>query len=170
MKGKRVSHPWASLGRRPIAATWSPEDHARLVELAGKLTPAEIGALLGRTATAIRSRAKLYDLKTGTVHPNRRWKAEEEKFLRDNHKRLTIGQMANALGRSHASVNMKTHAMGLDCRLTGDKNHATVYAADDVELSRALFDAGLTRKQIAEKLEVPYERVVAWISFSSRIS
>lgn len=168
MKGNRIPHPWRDFGRRPIAGAWSPEDHQRLVELAGTMHPAQIGKELGRTEAAIRSRCKLKDISLATTHPNKRWSHEEVKYLRENHKRLTIRQMAKHLGRSYYSTNQKCGALGLDCRLYGDKNHMTIYSSDDVELCRQLHDEGLSRREIADKMDIPYQRVCDFVDYAYR--
>lgn len=153
-----------------IIGKWSEADHQRLVELAGTMTPAEIGVELGRTESAIRNRAKLFGISIATVIKDRRvWTYDEQAFLFKNHKRLTIGKMAAKLKRTYNSVKEKCRDLGLDCKMYGYKNHKTVYSAEDVELSRALFDEGLSRRVIAEKLEVPYARVCAWVNMQERV-
>lgn len=168
MKGNRIPHPWKTLGRNPIAGAWSPEDHARLLSLAGTMHPAEIAKVLGRTESAIRNRSKSHGFSLATTHPRQLWTHDEERYLKQNHQRLTILQMAKSLGRSYSSTAQKCERLGLDCRIFGEKNHQTIYCAEDVELSRALFEEGLTRKEIAEKMEIPYQSICNFISFAYR--
>lgn len=161
-------HPWNDYGKPRVIGAWSKEDHQRLVELAGTMPPAAIAKELGRTEDAIRARCKQKGISTATIQTHRRWSYEEEKYLRENHQRLTIRQMAQHLGRSYDSTACKCYAMNLDCRLYANKNHHTVYSFEDVELCRDLFDEGLTIRQISEKMEVPYQRVCEWVNMRSR--
>lgn len=148
---------------------WSAEDHQRLVFLAGTMRPDEIARLLGRTESAVRNRARVHGISVATVYLNRRpWTYDETAYLFKNYQRMTIQRMADKLGRTYTSVGQKCRELELDCKIYGYKNHKTKYSTEDVELCRALFAEGLTRSQIAEKIEVPYQRVCEWVNGSGR--
>lgn len=148
---------------------WSQADHQRLVELAGTMKPAEIARELGRTESAVRNRARVHGISIAITYLNRRrWTYDETAYLFNNHQRLTIQRMADKLGRTHTSVSQKCRELELDCKIYGYKNHRTKYSAEDVDLCRELFAGGIPRRQIAEKLEVPYNRVCDWVSNHGR--
>lgn len=154
---------------KTTTGAWSAEDHQRLTVLAGTMRPDEIARLLGRTESSIRNRARVHGISVATVCLNRRpWTYDETAYLFKTYQRLTIQRMADKLGRTYHSVKQKCRELELDCRIYGYKNHSTKYSAEDVELCRALFAEGLTRQEIAEKIDVPYPRVCAWVNGNAR--
>lgn len=157
-----------SVRRAEQQGKWTEEENAVLTALAGTIPAAEIAAILGRTESAVRNRCKVRGLSVSTTGPRRYWSEEEEEFLISNHKRLTIIQMSEHLGRTYDSTAQKCQAMGLDSPYEGDKNHSTRYSTDDVRLCRALFAEGLSRRVISEKMEIPYQRVCDIVGNVSR--
>lgn len=156
------------MNRRGYSPSWSAAEHQRLVELAGTMKPAEIARELNRSESAVRNRAKLHGISTASTHPHKRWTYDETAYLFTNYERLTIQQMAAKLGRSYESVSQKCRDLDLDCKIYGYKNHNTKYSAEDVELCRELFAGGMPRSLIAEKLEIPYQRVCDWVTGKGR--
>ena len=160
-------HPWRDYGKPRVIGAWSKEDHQRLVELAGTIPPAEIAATLGRSLSAIKNRARIYNLSLAIVLFHKPWTTKEIRFLRKSAGVLTLGEVAAELNRTYASVKLKAAALGLDYKRYGERN-CTRYSGEDVELCRQLHDEGLSRSEIAEKMEVPYQRVCEWVSMRSR--
>ncbi len=149
---------------------WSDEEHQRLVKLAGTMKPEQIAVELGRTWSAVRNRARVCGISVSTSEKKRRnWTQEEEQFLIANNDTMTIKQMAEALDRSYFSVHERGRRLKLDMRSYGEKNHLTSYSNDDVRLCRELFKEGLSRQVIAEKMEVPYACVCAWVNGRRRV-
>ena len=157
------------MNRRGYSPSWSDAEHQRLIELAGTMKPAEIAQRLGRTESAVRNRARVHGISIATTHPHKRWTYDETAYLFLNYERLTIQQMAAKLGRSYESVSQKCRELDLDCKTYSYKNHNTKYSAEDVELCRELFAGGMQRSLIAEKLEIPYNRVCDWVTGKGRI-
>lgn len=146
-----------------VVGRWSDEDHQRLTELAGTMKPDEIAAQLGRTEHAIRNRARVFGISIALGNGRQPWTTKEVDYLYQHYQRLTVPAMAKHLGRTRHSVAQKCRDLDLDCKIYGYKNHKTVYSSESVAMCRELFAAGLTRRQIADKLDVPYQRVCMWV-------
>lgn len=156
------------MNRRGYSPSWTAAEHQRLVELAGTMKPAEIAKELNRSYSAVRNRARVNGISLASSHPHKRWTYDETAYLFLNYERLTIPRMAEKLGRSFESVSQKCRDLDLDCKIYGYKNHNTKYSDEDVQLCRALYAEGMALSLIAEKLELPYNRVWDWVNGKGR--
>nr|DAM52178.1 MAG TPA: transcriptional regulator [Caudoviricetes sp.] len=140
---------------------WTTEDMDRLRELARLYPARQVAAMMGRSFSSVRTRMQRAGIKPVRQQNWVEWSFEEMAFLEANHQTMTPAEMAVALNRTEASIKKKCWAIGLP--LLRKK-----YSDEDVSLCRQLFEAGVSRKDIAEKMEVPYQRVVVWVSGKSR--
>lgn len=93
--------------------TWSAEDNTKLTHIASEHTVSELMEIFGRTDNAIRSRLAELGLKSKrkkrTVFNgppgSKLWTEEERAFLKESAGKLSLKEMAAALGRSRAAVN-----------------------------------------------------------------
>jgi hypothetical protein len=74
------------------------------------MLPDEIGELLGRSESAVKVRAARLKIRRTS---SRRWKHDEERFVRANYRNMTAEQMAARLGRSVSSVHNFLQTRGL---------------------------------------------------------
>ena len=140
---------------------WTAEDLEKLRELA-RLHPArQVAAMMGRSFPSVRAKMLREGIEATRQQNWNEWSFEEMTLLEANHETMTPAEMAAALNRTEASIKKKCWAIGLS--LIRKK-----YSDEDVRLCRQLFEAGVSREEIAEKMEVPYQRVVVWILGKAR--
>lgn len=140
---------------------WTAEDLEKLRELA-RLHPArQVAAMMGRSFPSVRTKMLREGIEATRQQNWVEWSFEEMTFLEANHETMPPAEMAAALNRTEASIRKKCWAIGLS--LIRKK-----YSDEDVRLCRQLFEAGVSREEIAEKMEVPYQRVVVWVSGKAR--
>ena len=88
---------------------WSKEEIIRIIRLKkSNHSIAEISKLVNRSEATIE---RLLGEKQ--LNDSRRWKSEQEKFLRDNYNKLTDQNLSEKLNKSIKSVQAKTKRMGL---------------------------------------------------------
>ncbi|HDC2548778.1 TPA: hypothetical protein O7139_005322 [Salmonella enterica] len=83
---------------------------------------------------------------------------EDRRFIRDNRYKMTIKEVAAALGISPNTVKYTARHMDASYRKYGDMHRSTKYPDSDVELIRQLHDEyNLTFREIGEKFDIsPY--------------
>lgn len=140
---------------------WTAEDLEKLRELARLYPARQVAAMMGRSFPSVRTRMQRAGVKPIRQQNWVEWSFEEMAFLEANHQTMPVEEIAKALNRTEASIKKKCWAIGLP--LLRKK-----YSDEDVTLCRQLFEAGVSRKDIAEKMEVPYQRVVVWILGKAR--
>lgn len=90
--------------------SWSERDEQLLRELYATMPLKAIGEQLGRTATAVKQRAKLIGLRRGGRQV---WRPEEIETLRRLYADLPTQQIAELLGRTAHKVYAKANTLGL---------------------------------------------------------
>ncbi|BBV67821.1 hypothetical protein STW0522KLE44_42090 [Klebsiella sp. STW0522-44] len=80
------------------------------------------------------------------------WTRHELGMLEQNAGKLSASELAHQLGRSKQSVQNCAIRQGLSLRVTTEDEH-------DKYLCRELYKAGLSIAVIAEKMEIPRNRV-----------
>ncbi|CAI1534429.1 Uncharacterised protein [Serratia marcescens] len=157
--------PWAD---HPVRQQrWHPMRTAILCRL-GPTTPRrQLAKMLGVSENAIRQKADQLGITLFTRYVP--YSKNDLKFMYENHKTLTLAEIADHLGRNKDALR---HAMLLrgwaTGKIAGEKHPMCKYPDSDVELCRALHDDGMAIPLIAEKMEVPYRTVRSWIQFESR--
>lgn len=140
---------------------WTAEDLEKLRELA-RLHPArQVAAMMGRSFPSVRAKMLREGIEATRQQNWNEWSFEEMTFLEANHETMPVEQIAKALNRTEASIKKKCWALGMSLMRKR-------YSDEDVRLCRQLFEAGVSREEIAEKMEVPYQRVVVWILGKAR--
>lgn len=139
--------------------SWRKDEVTTLKQLATELPPAEIALAMGRSDGAIR--AKLFRLGISAAEGKDWWSPDEVQFIEDNIETMPVAAIASHLKRSSAAVKKKCWSLGISLR-------KEVYTEEDVRLCLELFRAGVSRKDIAEKLEVSYGLVAGWIRQEGR--
>lgn len=140
--------------------SWKPHEVDQLMNLVGKMPPAEIAARIGRSKRAVISYCYRRRVSLAVSRILAPWTDKEITFLRKNAEKMTQAQMAEALGRTRGSVEQKCYKLGISTQRYGESHHSARYSDEDVELCRQLFDAGVSRKEICEKMEISYDTVV----------
>ncbi|KAB0559447.1 DNA-binding protein [Pantoea stewartii subsp. stewartii] len=82
---------------------------------------------------------------------------------------MTVGSIGRLIGRSGAAVRAKARELGIRLYLRGDYHQSAKYRQADIELARELHCEGVSRRDIAEKLEMPIGAVNQYIYFERRM-
>lgn len=98
---------------------WTKEDDDVLIESYPSTTNKELAIILGRTAEAVRSRARQLGLKKDK---QKSWTKEEEEYLKNNYSIKPIKELMLILERSRASIFCKADQLGLTIRNSKRKN------------------------------------------------
>jgi hypothetical protein len=93
-----------------VGRAWTPQDEAILREMYAKVTPEELGKSLGRSAIAIKSRAKVLRVKRDTRKP---WSAEELAIVREQYPHHETSKIAAELGRTVSGIYQHADKIGL---------------------------------------------------------
>ncbi|PLM30759.1 AsnC family protein [Klebsiella quasipneumoniae] len=163
VKGKAPSHIRA----------WTKEEDALLVMLYAVHTAKEVAQRMGRPLGGIKKRLEiLRETHPDLLRKHRPFTDEEEQFIRQNCKRMTVSLVANLLHRTRGDVTQKALRMNVSFFKCGDAHHSTRISDDDVLLIRALRDdeqgEKLTFSEIAEKFDI--SRHAAWRAYNLRLT
>lgn len=135
---------------------WTPEEVEKLRRLAAEHPARQVAEMLGRPFPSVRGKMQREGIAAVSGKDWRPWTTEEEDFLWENCETMFAAEMGQHLNRSEQSVKKKCWAIGAPLQ-------KKLYSDEDVRLCRELFAAGVSREDISEKLEVPYQRVVQWL-------
>jgi len=138
-----------------------------LAQYAGKYSTEEIAELMGLTKRAVQKLAEVH--KISLKYKVRYWTDEEKKFIRKNAPLMTITEVAEKLGRTRPSVFNYASQNGIRFIKRGESHWRVTVSDEDVELCRQLHDAGLTIREIAEKMEIPATSVSGYTGYLTRI-
>lgn len=146
---------------------WHPMRIAMLYRLGPQIGPKRLAKMFGvHPVTVSRKAAQL-----GIPVPRtwRHYEPHELAYIRENAQRLTYKQMAEHLGRTESGVRSIALARGIGAGTPRGEHNLNTKASDhEVELARQLHDEGMSRREIAEKMEVNQSTVNRWISFTLR--
>ncbi|ARF49791.1 DNA-binding protein [Pantoea stewartii] len=98
-----------------------------------------------------------------------RWVRAEIMIIRQCAGTMTVGSIGRLIGRSGAAVRAKARELGIRLYLRGDYHQSAKYRQADIELARELHCEGVSRRDIAEKLEMPIGAVNQYIYFERRM-
>lgn len=140
---------------------WTADEISRLRELAPVYPARQVAELLGRPFASVRAKMMREGIEACRGHNWNEWSHDELVFLEENHETMEPEEIAARLGRTVASVKKKCWSQGMSIL-------RKQYSDDDVRLCRALFAEGMPREVIAEKMEIPYQRVFCWVEGRSR--
>lgn len=134
---------------------WTPDQVATLRRMSGTHTPAEMATATGRTEHAVRTKCRYLNLTTRTPASSARWTKAELQYLRTHGGKVSLAEIAAAIGRTRAAVACKAVEIGVDCKTYGERHWMSRHSDADVDLCRQLHEAGLSVPEIAEKMEMP---------------
>lgn len=98
-----------------------------------------------------------------------RWVRAEILIIRQCAGTMTVESISRLIGRTGAAVRAKARQLHIKLYLRGDHHQSAKYRQCDVELARNLHREGVSRKDIAEKLEMPIGAVNQFVYFERRI-
>lgn len=140
---------------------WTQEEIARLRELASQYPARQVAEMMGRPFPSVRAKMMREGIEAVRGQNWNEWSHDELVFLEQNHATMAPEEIAARLNRTVASIKKKCWAQGMSIL-------RKKYSDEDVRMCRELYKAGVSREDIAEKMEVPYQRVVAWLIGRSR--
>lgn len=88
----------------------------------------------------------------------RRFTRDEVNLIHSHAATHTAQQLGDMLGRTRRSIANKAHSLGISMKKRGDNHYNVKHSEHDIELCRALFDDGMSVREISEKMEIdqPY--------------
>ena len=92
-------------------SSWSKEEDEFLRDNYAKLGPKIVGEKLGRTRSAVRTRA--HEIGASSKQRFKEWSDEEDEFLRENYPALGARLSGEKLGRSTCSVQNRVRKLNL---------------------------------------------------------
>jgi len=136
----------------------------KLQALAGTMPISKIAAELGETEAQIRSWGRQHKIRfyNQRFTPGYWTPAEDAEMDKMLERGFTAPEIAEAMGRTVASVRNRAKSIGLSLRQTGEKHHRAKYTDEDVRLSVALLLEGLPASLVAEKMEIPVGLIRSW--------
>ncbi|MDA8501582.1 MULTISPECIES: AsnC family protein [unclassified Citrobacter] len=152
---------------------WTPEEDQMLILLYAEFSAAEVARQIGRPLGGVERRiTTLRKSNPGLLAKQRPFTLEEEHFIRQNCKTMTVEQVAESLHRKRGDVIQKALRMKISFFKCGDAHHSTRISDADVQLIRELRDdehgARLTFAEIAEKFDITEH--AAWRIYNYRLT
>ncbi|MGQ3662627.1 DNA-binding protein [Citrobacter braakii] len=99
----------------------------------------------------------------------KRWVRAEIMIIRQCAGNMTVENIGHLIGRTGAAVRAKARELGVKLYLKGDHHQSIRYRQRDVELARELHCEGVSRREIAEKLEMPISAVNQFVYLERRV-
>ncbi|CAM3945326.1 hypothetical protein PLGE761_02325 [Pluralibacter gergoviae] len=99
----------------------------------------------------------------------RKWVRAEIMIIRQCAGTMRVESIASLIGRTAAAVRAKARELGVKLYLCGKYHQSVKYPESDVVLARELYQQGVTRAVIAEKLELPLGAVNQYVYFERRV-
>ena len=98
-----------------------------------------------------------------------RWVRAEIMIIRQCAGTMTVESIGKLIGRTGAAVRTKSRQLHIRLYLLWDHHQSAKYKQADIELARCLHCEGVSRQDIAEKLEMPIGAVNQFIYFERRV-
>ncbi|HAK3332741.1 TPA: AsnC family protein [Salmonella enterica] len=148
--------PMATPGKCPAhVREWTPEEEELLISLYPSMTIQQIATVMGRGVSAIGCRVSLLRNAGRLSYKQTRLTPEQRRFIRDNRRKMTVDEVAAAMGISRDVVDHNIRAMNISYRKYGDEHPLKTYPDSYVELIRQLRDEyNLTFTEIGEKFDL----------------
>ncbi len=99
----------------------------------------------------------------------KKWCRAEILILRQCAGTMRVKDIGKLTGRTEAAVRTKARELGISLILRGDFHQSVKIPWSSVELIRKLHEQGISRREIAEKLEMPLRTVNNYVYFDRRI-
>lgn len=98
-----------------------------------------------------------------------KWVRAEIMILRQCAGTMTVNNIGRLIGRTGAAVRTKAREQGIRLYLRGDYHQSAKYRQTDIELARELHHEGISRREMAEKLELPLSAINQYVYFERRV-
>ncbi|EGB2526620.1 DNA-binding protein [Salmonella enterica] len=98
-----------------------------------------------------------------------KWVRAEIMIIRQCAGTMTVENIGRLIGRTGAAVRTKAREQGISLYLRGDHHQSAKYRQSDIEMARQLHREGITRRDIAEKLEMPLSAINQYVYFERRV-
>lgn len=144
---------------------WSNVEVLQLKLLAEDHSAREIALIMGRSFRSVKQALFSRSIKI-KKRPRYPFSLVNDAFIRKNIGTLTHKQIAQHLGKTTLAISHRVVRLGLTH--TYRPVYQIIYSEEDVDLCRDLSDAGVTTIDIAEKMEIPYQRVINFVRYRSR--
>lgn len=82
---------------------------------------------------------------------------------------MRVKDIGKLTGRTEAAVRTKARELGISLILRGDFHQSVKIPGSSVELMRKLHEQGISRREIAEKFEMPLRTVNNYVYFDRRV-
>lgn len=99
----------------------------------------------------------------------KKWVRAEIMITRQCAGTMTVENIGRLIGRTGAAVRTKAREQGISLYLRGDHHQSAKYRQADIEMARELHQEGITRREIAEKLEMPLSAINQYVYFERRV-
>ncbi|EKS5462314.1 DNA-binding protein [Escherichia coli] len=99
-----------------------------------------------------------------------KWVRAEIMIIRQCAGTMTVESIGRLIGRTDAAVRAKSRSLNIRLYLKGDHHQSAKYLQKDISLARELHSEGVSRLDIAEKLEMPISAVNQYVYFERRIA
>lgn len=99
-----------------------------------------------------------------------KWVRAEIMIIRQCAGTMTVESIGRLIGRTDAAVRAKSRSLNIRLYLKGDHHQSAKYLQKDISLARELHSEGVSRRDIAEKLEMPISAVNQYVYFERRIA
>ncbi|EDL52597.1 hypothetical protein VSAK1_13661 [Vibrio mediterranei AK1] len=134
---------------------WNDDEISLLKSLAGKASTDYIASKVKKTKRQVQHKAQRLGLSLAFINRKpKSWTTTDVRYLKTNAGVISGVQIARHLDRPVENVYRKAHLLNLSLHVLGENSHAATYSNEDIELCRALFDAGLKAPTIAQKMEM----------------
>lgn len=154
--------------RRSRVGDYTPQDDAILCEMAGKELKERIAERLGRSVWSVRTRAKNLHVSLVVVRKNY-WSSDELDTLRKLAKTHTTTEIARMLGRTENAVKRASQTRRIRLQKYGEAHHSASISDAQVQIIREYRASGMYVREIAARMDLPFEAVRSIADYRTRI-
>ncbi|EAU3167038.1 DNA-binding protein [Salmonella enterica] len=98
-----------------------------------------------------------------------KWKRAEILITRQCAGKMRVADIGRLIGRTDGAVRAKARELHISLRLRGDYHQSAKYRQSDIEQARDLHQKGISRREIAVKMEIPLGMVNQYVYFDRRV-
>lgn len=98
-----------------------------------------------------------------------KWKRAEILIIRQCAGKMRVADIGRLIGRTRDAVRTKARELNICLILRGDYHQSAKYRQSDIEQARDLHQKGISRREIAVKMEIPLSMVNQYVYFDRRV-
>ncbi|EBI3645372.1 DNA-binding protein [Salmonella enterica] len=98
-----------------------------------------------------------------------KWKRAEILITRQCAGKMRVADIGRLIDRTDGAVRAKARELHISLRLRGDYHQSAKYRQSDIEQARDLHQKGISRREIAVKMEIPLGMVNQYVYFDRRV-